>query len=133
VLLHWDVYASGDEYEEEFMSEDDIPPVVCCRKENIESFGTAKKERTAAEWREHHADYFAAAIAMPNATFKPFVSSLMRENGIYTRVIKLDGGDDVDNDLEIFANDILPDAISEVYGVSRRAAKIKLKQTGFVS
>lgn len=116
-LMHWDVYAGGE-----------VCPVVCCRRENIENFNAAKKERTAADWREHHADYYAAAFTMPNATFLPFINALLREQGFFKGAIKLG----MDEDLDILANDILPEIITETYGVSKRAARIKLRQTGFV-
>jgi Zn-dependent peptidase ImmA (M78 family) len=102
--------------------------MVCCRRENIESARTPKRLKTAEEWREHQADYFAAAITMPNATFKRFVNNLLRECGYYKGAIRLGLNDDHD----ILANDIVPDAISETYGVSKRAACIKLRKTGFV-
>lgn len=34
------------------------------------------------EWREHQADYFASAIAMPKATFVPLVPETLKANGI---------------------------------------------------
>ena len=37
-----------------------------------------------------------------------------------------------DENLDILTEDIIPDAISEMCGVSRRAARIKLQKTGFV-
>jgi len=81
------------------------------------------------EWQEYQADYFAAAIAMPNATFRPFASRLLREHGIRRGRIYLGA----DEDLDILAKDILPDFIKEVYGVSRQAAFIKLRKTGFIA
>jgi hypothetical protein len=56
------------------------------------------------------------------------VINLLRENGYYKGAITL-GRDD---ELDILAEDILPDAISDVYGVSKRAARIKLQKTEFV-
>ena len=127
VALHWDVY--NRILEDELC--DNAVPVVYCRRENIESISNGNirdRKRSAEEWREHQADYFAAAIAMPNATFKPFVHTMLRENGCYKGSITIGR----DTDLDILADDIIPDAISEVYGVSRRAARIKLRKTGFV-
>ena len=133
ITMQWHVYTGesydGDLFELDDDWDNDIDPIVCCHRENIESkVVNAKKERTAKEWREHQADYFAAAIAMPNATFRSFIIDMMRENGFYKGMITL--GRDEDSD--IFAHDIMPDAISEVYGVSKRAARIKLKTSGFV-
>jgi Zn-dependent peptidase ImmA (M78 family) len=126
LVMHWDVFVNKDGYPYERTI--DEAAVLCCRRENIESFGFGKKERTASEWREHQADYFAAAIAMPNATFRPFVNGIMRENNYYKGYIKTG----IDDELDILANDLLPEYISETYGVSKRAARIKLRKAGFV-
>ena len=103
---------------------------VCCRRETVESVRSGGNSQWSSEqWLEHQANYFAAALAMPNATFIPFVNQLMREHNLWKGYI-ITGRDD---DLDIFAKDILPERISEVYGVSKRAAYIKLKKVGFVS
>ena len=65
---------------------------------------------------------------MPDATFVPFVNRILREYGVFKRSIVLGESDDLD----IAASDLLPDHISEVYGVSRQAASVKLKKSGFV-
>jgi len=103
-------------------------PVICCRKENIENFGNIGGFRTAEDWREHHADYFASAIAMPKSTFIPFVKGALKSAGICGDSIVT--GTDIETDW--FANQRLPRRISEVYGVSRQAALIKLKKFGFI-
>ena len=132
IFMHWHVYTGetfdGEVFDPDYMPDEELGSLVCCRRENIESKGGAKRIRTAEEWREHHADYFAAAITMPNATFKAFVRGLLRENGYYKSAVTLGR----DGDLDILADDILPDAISDTYGVSKRAARIKLRKTGFV-
>jgi len=134
ITMQWHVFTGetidGYEYDPDYGSEvsEEVPPYVCCRRENIESDANQNKARTAKEWREHHADYFAAAIAMPNATFKPFVINFLRNNNYYKSVITIGSNEDWD----ILADDLLPDAIREVYGVSNRAARIKLRTSGFV-
>jgi Zn-dependent peptidase ImmA (M78 family) len=127
LVIHWSVFV--DEYGMPYESRDGTASVISCRRDNIESFGTGKKERSPADWREHQADYFAAAITMPNATFRPVVHRFLRENNIYTAHIVADGS----SDLDILANDLMPEYISEVYGVSKRAALIKLRKSGFIS
>jgi Zn-dependent peptidase ImmA (M78 family) len=107
---------------------DDFASVICCQRNYIECFNFSNK-RTPADWREHQADYYAAAIAMPNKTFKPPVNQFLRENGIYKGHIRIG----CCSDLDILADDLLPDYISETYGVSKRAARIKLRKCGFVS
>jgi hypothetical protein len=132
ITMQWHVYTGetfdGEIFDPDFDFDSQIDNAVCCRRENIESNMNTQKIRTAKEWREHHADYFAAAITMPNATFKPFVNGLLRENKYYKGAIRLG----CDSDLDILAEEIIPDAINEVYGVSKRAARIKLRKTGFV-
>ncbi len=129
VLIHPNVYARDPSEQILLFEDSQISPVVCCRRENIENFGCAgSRKRTPEEWREHHADYFAAAIAMPNKTFIPTVHQLLRENGIYKGRVII--GIDEDNDY--IAEDLLPLAISELYGVSKKAAFVKLKKSGFV-
>ncbi|GHV32070.1 hypothetical protein FACS18949_01970 [Clostridia bacterium] len=133
LLIHWNAM-TGEDYDEDGGAdeiEDDeyeSDAIVCCRRENIESFGSGKPQRAPEDWLEHHADYFAAAIAMPNNTFIPFVKRIMRENGYFKGAITV-GADD---DLDILADDIIPDAIREVFGVSKRAARIKLRKTQLV-
>lgn len=128
LMIHPAVYAP------EYDGETDPParklsPMVYCRRESVESFGGSRSQRTAKDWREHQADYFAAALAMPNATFIPFVNEFLREHNIWKRYIILGS----DNDLDILAQDLLPERISEVYGVSKRAASIKLRKSGFIA
>lgn len=103
---------------------------VCCCRESVENLGGGRSQRTPEQWLEHQADYFAAALAMPNATFVPFVNMLLREYGVWRRCIVVGGND---GDLDILATDLLPERIAEVYGVSKRAALIKLKKSGFVA
>ena len=102
--------------------------IVCCRRENVESLEPTRRRRTREEWLEHHADYFAAAIAMPNVTFKPFLKQLMRKSGIQEDRIVL--GNCYNRD--IFACNELPSSIANTYGVSKKAAFIKLRKCGFI-
>jgi hypothetical protein len=52
----------------------------------------------------------------------------MREHNYYRNYITLG----VNDDWDILAHDLLPDAINETYGVSKQAARIKLRTSGFV-
>jgi hypothetical protein len=130
ITMQWHVYTGetfdGEPFDPDYDWDDDIEPVVYCRRSNIESKLSKKEKTTAEQWRERHADYSAAAITMPNATFMPFVKQLLREHDFQRAWVMLDR----DEDWDILANDLLPEAISEVYGVSKRAARIKLKTSG---
>jgi len=99
---------------------------ICCRRENIEGYG--KPIETPEQWIEHQANYFAAAVAMPNATFNPLVGNFLRENGLWKTIIL-----GVDDDLDLLAKDLLPEYIAEIYDVSKQTAFIKLKSNGFIS
>ena len=127
ILLHWDVFVDkhGNPYEKK--KNDEFASVICCQRNYIENTNLSGN-RTLYDWQEHQADYFAAATSMPNITFRPFVIQFLRENGIYRGSIILGRNSDSD----ILANDLLPEYISETYGVSKRAAKIKLRKCGFV-
>ena len=103
-------------------------PIVYCKRDTVENFGKSRAFKNAKAWREHQADYFASAIAMPNATFISFVNRLMREYGVWKNHIVMRQ----DDDLDILAGELLPERIAETYGVSKRAALIKLKKSGFV-
>ncbi len=127
LVCHWRVLLDEDGVPYDGTS--DSASVIVCRRENIESYKHGGRERTAADWREHQADYFAAAIAMPNSSFQPFVNKLLHENGYYKGIIQIGR----DSDLDILADDLLPEYISEAYGVSKRAARIKLRKAGFVN
>jgi len=126
IMLHAGVYVSGCANQMSLF-EDALSPLVSCRRESIENFATTGK-RTPAEWREHHADYFAAALAMPNVTFRPFVHGLLRENDVWKGKVVTG----LDEDMDYLARYLLPEQISETYGVSKRAAFVKLCKTGFV-
>jgi len=101
---------------------------ISCYKENIENFASSRRKRTPKEWKEHHADCFAACIAMPDATFIPLIRQALRDNDIWKPQV-FTGKDE---DTDYIAEDLLPELISETYGVSKRAAFIKLIKCGFV-
>ena len=100
---------------------------MCCRRKNVENLKGLPQ--TPEQWREHHANRFASSFSMPDSTFIPFVNQFMREQGVFKGCIIL-GQDD---DLNILAENLLPESIAEIYGVSKSAALIKLKKSGFVA
>jgi len=101
---------------------------ISCYREGIENFSSSRRQRTPQEWKEHHADYFAACIAMPDATFIPFIRQALRDNGVWKPQISTGR----DEDTDYMAEALLPELIAETYGVSRKAAFIKLIKCGFV-
>lgn len=129
--LHPGVFTESDNSGQLSFFKDEGPrirPVVCCRKDNIESFGRKKVLKTAEDWREHQADYFASAIAMPKSTFIPLALEILKSNGITDgRVIT-----GIDWQHDWFAEVEFPKLITEAYGVSKQAASIKLRKFGFI-
>ena len=129
-MMHRGVYVPDIEGQISFI-EEEFSSVLSCRRDSIAEFtpnpwGNSRK--TPAEWREYQANYFAAAIAMPNATFCPFVQNLLHQHEFRKGQI-ITG---YDEDWDYLAEELLPIEISEVYGVSKQAAFIKLKKAGFV-
>lgn len=101
---------------------------MCCRQNNIESFGRKKALITSEDFREHQADYFASAIAMPKSTFIPLALEMLKSKGITGgRVIT-----GIDWQHDRFAEMEFPRLIAEAYGVSKQAASIKLRKFGFI-
>jgi len=100
---------------------------IFCRRESLDgSAGGA--QGPASGWVEYQANCFAAAFAMPISTFVPLVNDFLRGNNVWKRCIDI--GED--EELDIVAKNLLPEYVSEVYGVSMRAACNRLKTTGFV-
>lgn len=102
--------------------------VICCRRESIENFGNKKTLMTAEDFREHQASYFASAIAMPKSTFIPLAKEILKTAGINGgRIVT-----GIDYDLDLFADREFPQRISDVFGVSKQAASIRLKKLGLI-
>ncbi|MDD2300116.1 MAG: ImmA/IrrE family metallo-endopeptidase [Fermentimonas sp.] len=126
--MHQGVYARNEMQMSLFENDAELKPVTCCRKTDIENFGRKGGYKTAEQWREHQADYFASAIAMPGATFIPLVQEVLKSQGITDGRIIEDAGFD-----EYFlAIEMLPKILVDTYGVSRTAAYVKLRKCGFV-
>jgi len=104
-------------------------PVVCCRKNSIESFGRRKALVTSEDFREHQADYFASAIAMPKSTFIPLALEILEIKWYY----RWPGNNRnlIGNTIGL-AEDGFPRLIAKAYGVSRQAAAIKLRKFNFI-
>ena len=121
LCLHSGEYAEVNDFDQSISS-------ILCRRDNIESFTSRKRKHSPKDWQEHQADCFAACIAMPGMTFIPFVLKALCDNGIWKTTITLGR----DEDTDYIAQVILPELISETYGVSKAAAFIKMIKCGFV-
>lgn len=126
--MHQGVY-SDVEGQLSFLKE--ASSVVCCRLGSVEPVKAKKKLTTPLEWREHQAGYFAAALSMPKKTFLPFAKEFIKGTGFFD--------EDVDHIvlgrnsiIDWVGKQVLPRCISEVYGVSRQAAMIRLYKCGIL-
>ena len=74
--LHPGVFTEPDNSGQLSLFKDEEPKirqVVCCRHNNIESFGRKKVLKTAEDFREHQADYFASAITAYSGAIRPSI------------------------------------------------------------
>ncbi|WDC83378.1 ImmA/IrrE family metallo-endopeptidase [Caloramator sp. mosi_1] len=96
-----------------------MEPVICCRTSSIENFEGKKQLITPEDFREHQADYFAAAIAMPKSTFIPLANKILKDKGINNGKVVTG----IDSKLDKFAEYEFPNKIAEAYGVSKKQQK----------
>ncbi len=107
--------------------------VVCCRKASMDSNPRKSPSCwTEEDFREHQANVFAAAAAMPRQTFIPYAQSLIQAHGYKNGIF-------IEND-EAFdwcdpfgfcsdETDIL-ETLAETYSVSKASVKVHLKRLG---
>lgn len=101
--------------------------VVSCKRSAIAGQGEKKcRFSTQEEFREHQANTFAAAIAMPRQTFIPYAQEMIRAAGFKDGIW-------VESEKELDWDDmiVLPDIVgklAETFGVSRSAARVQLKR-----
>jgi hypothetical protein len=99
--------------------------VVCCRRNTIESGVTGSATWTEEDFREHHANVFAAAIAMPKRTFIPYVRDVIRAHGFKAGYIVAGDWEVDDFDVPCIASEV-----AKTYGVSKSAALVNMKKRG---
>ena len=102
------------------------PPEFCSRKKSGKG---RRRLRTQEDFREHQADVFAAAVALPADTFVPCATQIIKcigfPDGVFVTGHKYDRLKRPDLDLMI-AN------IADACGVSRSAVKIRLQRLGLL-
>lgn len=101
--------------------------VAACKRSSICGSSGEKRPRlvTEEDFREHQANTFAAAIAMPRRTFIPCAQAMIRRAGFPEGIWVEDNVMDWDSELGLSC---LVDRLAEIYGVSRSAAKVQLKR-----
>lgn len=125
--MHKNVY-TRDAQQMTLFEEESISQIVCCRSDKVENFISARRS-TPEDWREYQADYLASAIAMPKSTFLKTTKEILKNIGIKgDRIVT-----GVEVDLDMFAEFEFPGLLADVFGVSKKAAEIKLKRFGVVT
>lgn len=126
LLMHPAVYKRVDNQLSIFdfgIGEQQQSHVATCRRSTIAAQG---KQRliTEEDFREHQANTFAAALAMPRPTFVPCAKEMICRcgfpDGIWVE-------DELDWDYELGLS-CLVERLADIFGVSRSAATVQLKR-----
>lgn len=99
---------------------------VQCRRSVIEG---KVRLTTQLDFREHQANTFAAAVAMPRPTFIPYAQSLIRKCGFKKGVWVEPDCYDWDSSIGLSC---VVDKLADTFGVSRSAAKVQMKRQGLL-
>ena len=108
----------------EFIPEQTGRNVVCCRKSELEG-GRRTSLETPEDWREHQANTFAAAIAMPRRTFDRIATETILKMGCPEGVYLLPTLRETDYDP---CYDSLAAYLGRMFRVSKSAAKVQLRK-----
>jgi hypothetical protein len=101
----------------------DIPDGIISCRNTAEGINTslAPGKKTPTEWREWQADYFASCMKLPRWAVTRFAREFLRSIGHMQGTVTVR-----DNETEILANEILPEAVADFFVTSKQAARIKL-------
>lgn len=105
--------------------------VVCCRTNVLDFSAPRKRTRdfTPYDWREHHANTYAAAIAMPRATFIPMAEKLIKETGFWQGVFIEPADYDMRHERALR---IIQRQLAMTYGTSMAAVKVHMTKLGLL-
>lgn len=109
----------------DFGLEDPGSHVVTCKRSTILGQGERSELKTEEDFREHHANTFAAAIAMPRPTFIPCAREMICKAGFSDGIWVEEELLDWDFDLALPA---MIERLSDIFGVSKSAARVQLKR-----
>lgn len=98
---------------------------ACCRKSNIEP-RVRRQLETDEDFIEHQASFCASALAMPKSIIYKITPTVISEAGVKGGKILL-GRDD-----HAIAKEQVVKGISDMFGVSRQAAEIRLRKLGII-
>ena len=100
------------------------------KKADEPKFRVLKLEDTEEDFREHQANVFAAAIAMPRNPFREVTIEMAKKHGLPGQgacaVIRSAKPG------EVFPEDRFIDDVAEVFGVSRTAARVQMQSRGLL-
>ncbi len=125
--MHGNVYRRNADQLLLFKGWDNTPQLVKCFRSSL--MDCQRPLVTEEDFREHQANVFAAAMAMPKATFIPYVKQLLDEYGLNGKVSDQYAGGSL-LFYEIY-NAFLT-KLAETYDVSCQAAEIKLRKLGLI-
>lgn len=97
------------------------PQIIICR--NTTGIAIPSKSRTDEEWREWHADVFSACMKMPRIPVREVAIQALRDAGIQSDCVVQH-----DSDTLFVCDELLPSAVADFFGTSRKAAKIRLQE-----
>lgn len=97
------------------------PSIIICR--NTVGLTPPSRDRTDEEWKEWHADVFSACMKMPRKTTKEVAIQALRDLSISTDCII-----QRDPDSAYICEEILPSAVADFFGTSKKAAKFRLQE-----
>lgn len=125
--LHGKVYRRNEDQLVLFGGERNNPQMVKCFRSSLTE--CRKPLVTEEDFREHQANVFAAAVAMPKTTFLPYTKQLLEEYGLWGKVSKQYVGDSL-LFYEVYSAFLMK--LTEIFDVSYRSAEIRLQKMGLI-
>jgi Zn-dependent peptidase ImmA (M78 family) len=110
----------------DFIAAPEKQPIIKCRSVDIES-NRRKELVTDDDWMEWQADYMSSALLMPKKSFSKAIRKKFKSAGIKNGYYKM--GTDFEQDLWA---EVLHYELADIFDVSVTAAKIRLKNLGFI-
>lgn len=103
------------------------PGLVCCRRADV--MGVTRDLKTQEEFREHQANVFAAAVAMPREAFSEVALDWLDKMGCHEGYYLLPTIRETDPDE---CADFLIEKMAMQFNVSRTAARVQLRRYGLI-
>ena len=102
--------------------------VFCCRTSGVETgLDRDCKLSTESDWREWQATTFAVTLALPRESLRRIVPELFRKHGVDGAQLVVDA----DLGAKRLAEHTIPEALRDIYNMSKEAIFYRLKKLGF--